>query len=295
MTDSHAQLEAWLVDGAMGDPPRETAVHATLCESCTARLGAFDALALIDVAAAGSPPPQAAPSRVRTGVAWARLGSAVVGTVVAGIILAFGASQLLGLATPAGEPNATHLVAVASDESGQSLDLSSTELDATATPTAGASATPQAGVTPGPLPIPPPDATPRPPTPQPSATGGPTPTPAPTPTPTPAPTPTPTPVPQCDDGIDNDSDGFSDLLDPGCSSASDDDEFNFFACNDAIDNDGDGYTDLADPGCNGDQFGNSELPLHYECNDGIDNDGDLATDYPNDPECTDPTDPDEST
>jgi hypothetical protein len=204
MTDSHAQLEAWLVDGATGDPPREIAVHATLCESCTARLGAFDALALIDVAAAGSPPPRAAPSRVRMGVAWARLGSAVVGTVVAGIILVFGASQLLGLATPAGGPNATNQVALASPSAGgdarRSQDPSSIEPDAAGTPIPGTSATPQAGVTPGPLPNPPPGATPRPPQPTPPPPPpsiGPTPpppTPAPPPTPTPEPTPTPAPT-----------------------------------------------------------------------------------------------------
>jgi len=196
MTDSHAELEAWLVDGAMGDPPREIAVHATLCESCTARLGAFDALTLIDVAAAGSPPPEAAPSRVRRGVAWARLGSAVVGTVVAGIILVFGASQLLGLATRAGGPNATALVAIASPsvggEAGRSQDLSSIEPDAAQTPNPAAADTPQPGVTPGPQPPPPPGATPRPPTPLPSATPGATPTPTPTPSPTESPSESPT-------------------------------------------------------------------------------------------------------
>jgi len=204
MTDSHAELEAWLVDGAMGDPPREIAVHATLCESCTARLGAFDALALIDVAAAGSPPPRAAPSRVRMGVAWARLGSAVVGTVVAGIILVFGASQLLGLATRTGGPNATQSAGVASpsegDEAGQGRDPSSIGPDLAETATPGASATPQPGVTPGPLPIPPAVATPPPPQPTPppplpsKGPPPPPPTPAPTPDPTPAPTPTPTPT-----------------------------------------------------------------------------------------------------
>lgn len=58
----------------------------------------------------------------------------------------------------------------------------------------------------------------------------------------------------CNDGIDNDGDGLSDLADPGCSDAQDSDEFNEAtpppaACNDGIDNDGDGLTDLADPGC----------------------------------------------
>ena len=57
---------------------------------------------------------------------------------------------------------------------------------------------------------------------------------------------------QCSDGIDNDGDGFTDFpSDPGCSSGSDNDEFNVLAqCSDGIDNDGDGFTDFpSDPGC----------------------------------------------
>ncbi len=53
-----------------------------------------------------------------------------------------------------------------------------------------------------------------------TATPTPTPTPEPTEEPTPTPTPTPTPEPtqtsNCSDGSDNDADGFTDLLDPGC-------------------------------------------------------------------------------
>jgi len=96
MTDSHHLLEAWLVDGAVGDPPRELAVHASVCESCARRLGAFDSLATIDVNAAGSPPPLAPPTRVAVGLAWARLATAVAGTIVAGILVVFGATQLAG-------------------------------------------------------------------------------------------------------------------------------------------------------------------------------------------------------
>ncbi len=36
--------------------------------------------------------------------------------------------------------------------------------------------------------------------------------------------PPPPPAPQCDDGIDNDGDGLTDMADPGCSSPTDDDE-----------------------------------------------------------------------
>jgi hypothetical protein len=94
--DPHHLLEAWLAEGADGDPPREVAVHAAVCDSCARRLGAFDALALVDVAAAGSPPPLPAPSRLVIGLAWARVGAAIAGTVVAGIILVFAATQLVG-------------------------------------------------------------------------------------------------------------------------------------------------------------------------------------------------------
>jgi hypothetical protein len=94
--DSHDLLEAWLAEGADGDPPREVAVHAAVCDSCARRLGAFDAMGLVDVAAAGSPPPVPARSRVDVGLAWARVGAAIAGTVVAGILVVFAASQLVG-------------------------------------------------------------------------------------------------------------------------------------------------------------------------------------------------------
>jgi hypothetical protein len=96
MNDSHQILDEWLIEGALGDPPREVAVHAAVCASCARRLGAFDALAAVDVSAAGSPPPLPAPSRLVVGMAWARIGTAVAGTVVAGVLVVFGASQLLG-------------------------------------------------------------------------------------------------------------------------------------------------------------------------------------------------------
>jgi hypothetical protein len=53
---------------------------------------------------------------------------------------------------------------------------------------------------------------------------------------------------QCQDGIDNDGDGFVDLDDPGC-------PFDFATtpenppCDDGLDNDGDGLFDFDDPQC----------------------------------------------
>ena len=68
----------------------------------------------------------------------------------------------------------------------------------------------------------------------------------------------------CSDGIDNDGDGRIDYDgnhngvqdgqdDPGCTSASDDDEYNVMLpqCSDGVDNDGDGKIDAADPQCMG--------------------------------------------
>ena len=64
------------------------------------------------------------------------------------------------------------------------------------------------------------------------------------------------------------------------------------ACNDGVDNDGDGYTDLADPGCSSNKD-TSELNANIECDDGNDNDGDGLADW-RDGGCSGPTDTDES-
>jgi subtilisin family serine protease len=66
----------------------------------------------------------------------------------------------------------------------------------------------------------------------------------------------PPPPPACSNGVDDDGDGLTDFpADPGCSSASDNDEFNAPpapapACSNGLDDDGDGLIDFpADPGC----------------------------------------------
>lgn len=62
-------------------------------------------------------------------------------------------------------------------------------------------------------------------------------------------------VPACNDGVDNDFDGWADYgYDPGCDSYEDNDEYDDYeytpACNDGIDNDYDGWVDYGeDPGC----------------------------------------------
>jgi PKD repeat protein len=104
-------------------------------------------------------------------------------------------------------------------------------------------------------------------------------------------------LPQCSDGVDNDGDGLVDMLDPGCSDSSDNNESNpvvLHACNDGLDNDGDGLIDMFDPGCSNssddDEFNGVVL---HACNDGLDNDGDGLIDML-DPGCTSPSDDDET-
>ncbi len=58
------------------------------------------------------------------------------------------------------------------------------------------------------------------------------------------------------------------------------------ACRDLEDNDGDGLTDLLDPGCElPDDDTELDPPTVPACADTLDNDGNGQTDYPNDPQC----------
>lgn len=105
---------------------------------------------------------------------------------------------------------------------------------------------------------------------------------------------------QCSDGIDNDSDTKTDYpADPGCSSATDDDETDPPPppiCSDGTDNDSDGKIDYpADPGCTSatDNDETDPAPV-YQCGDGVDNDTDGKIDYPADPGCSSATDNDET-
>ena len=42
--DPHDRFLTWLLDGAQGDPPRDLALHASLCQACMDWVGAHDAL-----------------------------------------------------------------------------------------------------------------------------------------------------------------------------------------------------------------------------------------------------------
>ncbi len=100
---------------------------------------------------------------------------------------------------------------------------------------------------------------------------------------------------QCQDGIDNDGDGFTDYpADFSCSTRTDNDETNPKSqCQDGVDNDTDSLIDSNDPGCTNNQD-NTENTATSQCQDGIDNDADGATDHPADFSCAAKTDNDET-
>lgn len=95
---------------------------------------------------------------------------------------------------------------------------------------------------------------------------------------------TPDPPAGCQDGIDNDGDGFTDVDDPGCLGATDPAERSTdLPCDDGSDNDGDGLGDMADPGC----FAPEAPQESWLCDDKADNDGDGLIDL-EDPNCVAP-------
>ncbi len=98
------------------------------------------------------------------------------------------------------------------------------------------------------------------------------------------------PVPECGNGEDDDVDGRIDFPDdPQCESPNDRAEgppSMVARCDDDVDNDADGQTDLRDPGCfdmdDDDETDPDQLPA---CSNGIDDDGDNRIDYPQDNSC----------
>ena len=265
MNEAHRRFREWLTGGAEGDPPRDVAVHASVCAECSSWIAALDLLSAVDTGKASMPaePVGREHSRLVVGV---RLAGATA-VLFSAAILGVGVSQLIGVSHPNGP------VAQASPTPDQNV------LGETATPQPSqpsAAPTPQDTLTPlgTPFPTPPLGATPAPtpywtyfppyPTPYPTPfatpfatptaqpTPGPTATPpAPTATPTP-PTPTPDPTPP----TDTDGDGVSDAVentygsDPNNAGSTPEALlYSASTCGDLVDNDLDGSTDAADSGC----------------------------------------------
>lgn len=213
--DPHGRFDEWLLAGARGEPPRDLALHASLCATCAARISAVDLLTSVDPGRAPKPPSLvgAAPRPVTTLRRAGRFAAALAGVTVAAALIGLAGWRMIDLQgltervdANAGErpgqavlggtgdssqpPSAEATVAASSSQGPAET--------AAASQTASASAPPatQSAIQPG--------ATPRPSTPRPSVSTRPstsappsasaTPTPAGSPTPTPAAPATPTPT-----------------------------------------------------------------------------------------------------
>jgi hypothetical protein len=244
--DPHARVAAWLSAGAGGEPTRDLALHASVCDGCHARMAAFDLLSAVDTGRAPLPPTRAGlPIPAATGAAAAGGGLAIA-VLGIGLTLVIGVTgwRLLEETVLDGGSGASPQQAVLG-AGGSSSAVASSDLSPGGTATDGAASASgtQTGSPSSPNPQPEVDspvfgppaptatalpprstarpvatASPRAPTPSPSlvvATAQPTAQPTAVPTPEPPP-PTPEPVDDCLDGEDNDGDLLVDDLDPGC-------------------------------------------------------------------------------
>jgi hypothetical protein len=188
VSEAHLRFQDWLTAGAEGEPPRDLAVHASVCPGCRHSIAALDLLAIVDPGLARMPMMPAATER--GGLARAgRLTSAAAGVMFSAVILGIGASQLIALTRSGGDGP----VALASQTPDQGVlgGTATSQPSFEVSPTSPAETlTPLPTATPTPVPTARP--TPRP-TPRPTSRPTPAPTPVPTAVPTPVPTASPTP------------------------------------------------------------------------------------------------------
>lgn len=88
----------------------------------------------------------------------------------------------------------------------------------------------------------------------------------------------------CNDGLDSDGWGDSDVADPSCSSIDDSSEFGSGVCDNGVDDDGDTYIDKDDIGCSGPADTTEYSASIHQCDNGIDDDIDGLIDS-DDPSC----------
>ena len=193
MNEAHRRFHDWLTTGAEGDPPRDLAVHASVCDGCAQSIAAFDRLAGINPGLAKMP---AQPiGRERGGLAIAGRLVAATAVLFSAAILGVGVSQLIGVqrsdgpvAQASATPDQNVLGGTATPQPSHEEPTPSPTQE-TLTPLGTPSPTAQPVITPAPrrTPAPGPFPTPKP-------AGTPLPTAVPTPTSVPTPTPTPGPT-----------------------------------------------------------------------------------------------------
>jgi len=131
--DAHERFHTWLVNGANSEPPRDAALHASVCPECAVQIGAFDLLAEVETGRASLPPS-------RIGVArspWlqaARLVGGASGVAIVAIVAGVGLGSALQLTPSAGDlPNESTVQEVLG---GRGTPLANENLLPTVTPTA---------------------------------------------------------------------------------------------------------------------------------------------------------------
>jgi hypothetical protein len=205
MNEGHQRFQDWLTAGAEGDPPRDLAVHASVCAICQQSISALDHLSVVNTGLASMPGQPTGRERSRLVMAGRLAGATAV--LFGAAILGVGVSQLIGVSRPGGpvaqataSPNTNQgvLGGTATPQPSPSAEPTPSVAQETLTPlgtplpTHAPVVTPVPRRTPAPTPFSTPAGTPLP---TPIATPTPIETPIPTPVPTPVLTPVPTPVP----------------------------------------------------------------------------------------------------
>jgi hypothetical protein len=251
MNDAHQRFRGWLTAGAEGDPPRDAAVHASVCAECGRWMAALDLLGIVNPGLASMPVEPMGREHGRMAMAVRVVGATAI--MFSATILGVGVSQLVGVS------NTDSPVAQASSTPDQNV------LGETATPQPSqlttAPTTPQETLTPLGTPAPAqthPAATPFPfwtfiPTPLPTAVATPSPSPSVSaPPPSPSPSVSEPPPPPADTDLDGVSDAVETQYGSNPNDAGSTPEallYQASTCGDSIDNDLDGSIDAADPGC----------------------------------------------
>lgn len=208
MNEAHQRFHDWLTAGADGDPPRDIAVHASVCAGCRQSIEALDLLAGVNTGLASMPAEPTGREHGRLAMAGRLIGATAI--LFSAAMLGVGVSQLIGVsrggapvaqASPAPDQNVLGATATPQpNEPAATPSAPQETLTPLDTPRPRPVVSPVPRRTPGPTPIPLPTAPPTP-TNLPSATPLVTETPSPslypsaTADPTPSPTPDPTPSP----------------------------------------------------------------------------------------------------
>jgi len=186
VNEAHQRFHEWLTGGAEGDPPRDVAVHASVCPGCRQSMDALDLLGTLNTGLAAQPPQPT--GREHSPLVLAGRLVAATAILFTAAILGVGVSQLIGVSRSTGP---VALSTPTPDQGVLGRTATPEPTDIAPSPSASSSVA-QETLTPLGTPLP----THQPTTPAPVRTPAPTPIPTPVPpSPTPLPTPIPTPSP----------------------------------------------------------------------------------------------------